>query len=105
MKRILFCVFFSIICIGCFAQMSDSQVMQFYQKEHKAGTSNGQIVTKLMQRGVQIDQIRRVRDQYQSQLQTKNGTPTAVTSSGVLRKDNDSQQQTLTSGNMKLDQT
>ena len=105
MKRILFFVFFSIICIGCFAQMSDSQVMQFYQKEHKAGTSNGQIVTKLMQRGVQIDQIRRVRDQYQSQLQTKNGTPTAVTSSGVLRKDNDSQQQTLTSGNMKLDQT
>ena len=105
MKRILFCVFFSIICIGCFAQMSDSQVMQFYQKEHKAGTSNGQIVTKLMQRGVQIDQIRRVRDQYQSQLQTKNGTPTTVTSSGVLRKDNDSQQQTLTSGNMKLDQT
>ena len=105
MKRILFCVFFSIICIGCFAQMSDSQVMQFYQKEHKAGTSNGQIVTKLMQRGVQIDQIRRVRDQYQSQLQTKNGTPTTVTSSGVLRKDNDSQQQMLTSGNMKLDQT
>jgi len=85
--------------------MSDSQVMQFYQKEHKAGTSNGQIVTKLMQRGVQIDQIRRVRDQYQSQLQTKNGTPTTVTSSGVLRKDNDSQQQMLTSGNMKLDQT
>ena len=79
MKRILFFVFFSIICIGCFAQMSDSQVMQFYQKEHKAGTSNGQIVTKLMQRGVQIDQIRRVRDQYQSQLQTKNGTPTTVT--------------------------
>ena len=105
MKRILFCVFFSIICIGCFAQMSDSQVMQFYQKEHKAGTSNGQIVTKLMQRGVQIDQIRRVRDQFQSQLQTKNGTPTTVTSSGVLRKDNDSQPQTLTSGNMKLDQT
>ncbi len=105
MKRILFCVFFSIICIGCFAQMSDSQVMQFYQKEHKAGTSSGQIVTKLMQRGVQIDQIRRVRDQYQSQLQTKNGTPTTVTSSGVLRKDNDSQQQMLTSGNMKLDQT
>ena len=105
MKRILFCVFFSIISIGCFAQMSDSQVMQFYQKEHKAGTSNGQIVTKLMQRGVQIDQIRRIRDQYQNQNQTKVGSVSSVTSDGVLRTNNGSKQQNLTSGNMQLDRS
>lgn len=105
MKRILFCVFFSIIFIGCFAQMSDSQVMQFYQKEHKAGTSNGQIVTKLMQRGVQIDQIRRIRDQYQNQNQTKVGSVSSVTSDGVLRTNNGSKQQNLTSGNMQLDRS
>ena len=63
MKRTLFCLLFSMISLGSFAQMTDSQVMQFYQREHKAGTSNGQIVTKLMQRGVQIDQIRRIRSQ------------------------------------------
>ena len=105
MKRILFCVFFSIICIGCFAQMSDSQVMQFYQKEHKAGTSNGQIVTKLMQRGVQIDQIRRVRNQYQSQNQTKVDGGSAVTSNGTLRNNSGSKPQELTSGNMQLDRS
>lgn len=105
MKRILFCVFFSIISIGCFAQMSDSQVMQFYQKEHKAGTSNGQIVTKLMQRGVQIDQIRRIRDQYQNLNQTKVGSVSSVTSDGVLRTNNGSKQQNLTSGNMQLDRS
>ena len=105
MKRILFCVFFSIISIGCFAQMSDSQVMQFYQKERKAGTSNGQIVTKLMQRGVQIDQIRRIRDQYQNLNQTKVGSSSPVTSDGVLRTNNGSKQQNLTSGNMQLDRS
>ena len=47
--------------------MNDSQVMAFYQKEVKAGTSRAQIVTKLMQRGVDISQIRRIRDQYQQQ--------------------------------------
>ena len=49
--------------------MSDQQVMQFIQAEAKAGTSQAQIVTKLMQRGVKIDQIRRLRSQYQKQIQ------------------------------------
>ena len=67
MKRILFSLFLSIMALGAFAQMSDSQIMSFYQREAKAGTSQGQIVTKLMQQGVSIDQIRRVRDQYTNQ--------------------------------------
>lgn len=41
--------------------MTDNQVMQFIVKEHAKGTSNTQIVTKLMQNGVDINQIRRVR--------------------------------------------
>lgn len=45
--------------------MTDDQVMSFVVKEHSAGTSNSQIVTKLMQRGVDISQIRRVREKYE----------------------------------------
>ena len=45
--------------------MTDSQVMQFVLKEHEAGTSQAQIVTKLMQRGVDIQQIRRVKKAYE----------------------------------------
>ncbi len=41
-------------------------------REAKAGTSQSQIVTKLMQRGVKIDQIRRVRNQYSKQLKNHN---------------------------------
>ena len=58
-----------------------------------------------MQRGVQIDQIRRIRDQYQNQNQTKVGSVSSVTSDGVLRTNNGSKQQNLTSGNMQLDRS
>ena len=59
-------------CTIAFAQgMSDQQVMQFIQQEVKAGTSQSQIVTKLIQRGVKIDQIRRLRQQYDKQLKSR----------------------------------
>ncbi len=45
--------------------MTDEQVMQFVVKENAAGTSQAQIVTKLMQNGVNIEQIRRVRNKYE----------------------------------------
>ena len=44
--------------------MTDEQVMQFVLKEYERGTSQAQIVTKLMQRGVDINQIRRVKNTY-----------------------------------------
>jgi len=48
--------------------MSDQQVIQFAQAEYKAGTSQAQIVTKLVQKGVTMDQIRRLRNQYDKQI-------------------------------------
>ena len=51
-----------------FAQMSDQQVIQFIQAESKAGTSQAQIVTKLVQKGVNMEQIRRLQKQYASQI-------------------------------------
>ena len=53
------------------AQMSDQQVIQLITQETKAGTPQAQIVTKLMQRGVKIDQIRRLRNQYDKQIKAK----------------------------------
>ena len=51
-----------------FAQMSDQQVIQFIQAESKAGTSQAQIVTKLVQKGVSMEQIRRLQKQYGNQI-------------------------------------
>jgi protein involved in polysaccharide export with SLBB domain len=50
------------------AQMSDAQIISFIAKEQKAGTSQAQIVTKLLQRGVKVDQIRRLRNQYSKKI-------------------------------------
>ena len=67
MKKLLIIAFLLGFCsIGLFAQssMTDEQVMQFVLKEYERGTSQAQIVTKLMQRGVDINQIRRVKNTY-----------------------------------------
>ncbi len=50
------------------SSMTDNQVAEFVQKEVARGTSQAQIVTKLMQNGVDITQIRRVRKKYQRQI-------------------------------------
>ena len=50
------------------SSMTDDQVMRYVVKEHDNGTSNAQIVTKLMQQGVDISQIRRVRIKYERQI-------------------------------------
>jgi len=69
MKKLVFLIFVTAMPLLAAAQgMSDQQVMQFIAAEAKAGTSQGQIVTKLIQRGVKIDQIRRLRNQYDSQI-------------------------------------
>ena len=52
--------------------MTDDQVMRFILKEREAGTVNTQIVRKLVQRGVNIDQIRRVRKKAE-RLQNEEG--------------------------------
>ena len=67
MKKLLVIAFLLGFCsLGTFAQssMTDEQVMQFVLKENQKGTSQAQIVTKLMQRGVDINQIRRVKNTY-----------------------------------------
>lgn len=68
MKKVLFSVLLTFCTLSMMAQgMTDSQVADFIKREVKAGTSQSQIVTKLIQRGVKIDQIRRVRNQYNKQ--------------------------------------
>ena len=78
MKRVLLA---TVLCfttiLGAFAQMTDAQVMSFVKSRAKAGASQSQITTQLMQRGVQIEQIRRIRNEYDSQVQ-KGGVSAAA---------------------------
>ena len=70
MKRyiLLLGMFLAITTIGMAQSMTDQQVMQFVIEQHQQGVSQQQIVTKLMQRGVNIDQIKRVRKKYEHQM-------------------------------------
>lgn len=68
MKKILLTALLAIFSLGnIYAQstMTDDQLIKFVIKEQQAGSSQQQIVTKLVQRGVNIDQIRRVRKKYE----------------------------------------
>ena len=48
--------------------MTDEQVLKMVASEYQKGTSQSQIITQLIQQGVDIQQIRRVRKKYESQI-------------------------------------
>ncbi len=56
------------MCAIAQSSMTDDQVMDMIVKEHNNGTPQTQIVTKLMQSGVDITQIRRVRNKIERQM-------------------------------------
>ena len=73
--------------------MSDAQVLKYIQRETKAGTSEQQIAIKLMQRGVDMKQLQRVRQQVntKSSSSTKaSSSSSSVDSNSRMRKSNGS---------------
>jgi len=100
MKRILFALLLSIISMGASAQMNDSQVMDYIQSATKAGKSQGQITAQLMQRGVKIDQIRKIRNKYNSENDKKNGSADNTNTNSKLRKNNGDKPREFTNSNL-----
>ena len=70
-KILLLIAGFTIVVSPVYAQsMSDNQVIEYVKKEQEKGTSQQQIVTNLMKRGVTTDQLRRIRKKYMAEQQT-----------------------------------
>lgn len=68
MKKITFCFFLSFFSvISVFAQMSDDQVMSYVQQEYTKGTSQQVIASNLMKRGVNQEQLERIKKQQEKQ--------------------------------------
>lgn len=82
--------------------MTDNQVLDLIKRETTAGSSRSQIVTKLVQRGVNIDQIRRVRAQYEKQIRSRglSGAADEATSelNSRMRSNNSEITEEITSG-------
>ena len=92
MKRILFGGLLALsvmfpVSLSAQSSMTDAQVLELIASESRAGRTQGQIVTKLVQRGVTIDQIRRIRDQYSKQINRRNlgGAADAAVSEAASR--------------------
>ena len=77
--------------------MTDEQVMKFVVEENSSGTPQAQIVTKLMQRGVTIDQIRSVKNRYERQMKDQGLGVKDITTTGKnadrLRRNNGDKRQ------------
>ena len=84
LSKILFVVLLMAVPASAFAQsMTDNQVIQFVQQEQQKGSDQQTIVTKLLQKGVTAEQLRRIRKKYEAQktqmgavdLQEQSATP------------------------------
>ncbi len=67
-RRIIF--IFSLLCLPVLTysqSMTDEQVVKFVKQQQESGQSQQQIVTKLFQRGVTTDQLRRIRKKYEAE--------------------------------------
>ena len=84
MNKFVLTMLFILSAVLSHAQgMSDAQVMRYIQREVKAGTSQSQIAVRLMQRGVDMKQLQRVRQQVTASQGTS-ASKTATASSGSV---------------------
>ena len=97
MKRSLLVLSLMLCTLLASAQsMSDTQVMQYVQREMKNGASQSQIATKLMQKGVTMQQLQRVRSQYEklngtSAVRSSGSTTDQLTADSRMRESNGAQ--------------
>lgn len=100
MKRFVLFLLLVILAGGqSFAQsgMTDQQVTAYILEESDKGTSQSEIVTRLMQRGVTVQQLQRVKRKYEQQK--KQGNLGTVENNEDRLRTNNAQQQTLKNAN------
>lgn len=103
MKKSLIIAFLCVVStLAVMAQssMTDDQVMQYILKEREAGSSQSKIITDLMKKGVDINQIRRIRQKYESQIKNQGYGAVAdkaeVDADKMMRKNNGNQKAATT---------
>ena len=80
----------NVLTIQAQSSMTDDQIISFVLKEQEAGTSQQQIVTKLMQRGVDVSRLRQVKKKYERDMKGKGlGNVTGKTNKATGGKTDD----------------
>lgn len=94
-KAILLALLAWLPCLCTLAQssMTDEQVMQYIMQQHANGSTQSQIVTQLMQRGVTVQQIQRVRQKYERMQNSESLGGVSNSTQDRTRTNNATQQQ------------
>lgn len=79
----LFFLIFTLSGIAVAQQMSDDQVIQYVKDSQRQGTSQQQMTTELMKRGVTKEQVERIKTRYE---ESQGGENRATTASGQRRQ-------------------
>jgi len=83
--------------------MSDLEIIEYVQKEMKAGTPQSQIAIKLMQRGVDVKQIQRLRQLYDKQGGSNSGRSLRLTSSSSSLESSSDSRLRESNGSVRVD--
>ncbi len=82
-KKLMFVFGLFVCALPAFSQsMTDEQVIQYVQKEQERGATQQQIVTKLLQKGVTTEQLRRIRKKYEAEQQNMGASDLTGKNSG-----------------------
>lgn len=85
MKKSILLLTVFLFSLVSFAQMSDSQVVEYVKSEHAKGTNQQAIGAALLQKGVTQAQMERIKSQVERENQKESTNISSSTSSAVMR--------------------
>jgi len=100
MKKVILGIVISLFYVSSiFAQMSDEQVVNYLKQEHAKGTSQQEMVTNLVKRGVTKDQLERIKTQQESKQLS---VTSSASSSALSRERKEDPESQLNEGDLDL---
>lgn len=82
-KILLFCLACVCVCLAYAQSMSDDQVIRYVMEQQEKGKDQQTIVSQLLQKGVTVDQLRRIRKKYEAQQKQLGAVDLVGTSQSV----------------------
>lgn len=90
LKLIILSILFAIAAVPVLAQstMTDAQIIEYVQNETAKGVPRSSIVTSLMEKGVSVDRIQKIRRNYEKQKKNAVVGAEDITTGNRMRKPN-----------------
>lgn len=95
-------LFVGVLTAGA-QSMSDLEILEFVQKERKAGTDQAQIFIKLMQRGVDAKQLQRLKKLYDNQGSSSSLKSLRLTTSSSSSSSSPNSRMRESNGSVRVD--